>query len=292
MCDASCAVALTGTRFLVADDELNQLAVYDSVSTGPALQTIPLDALAGSLTSEADLEGAAELAGRVYWISSHGRTAKGAKSEARHRFFATEVGDEGEAVRITPVGRPVTDLVEALLEEPSYKDHGLRKAYARSPKEEGGLNIEGLAATREGGLVIGFRSPLVDGRALLAHLLNPADTIAGRTPRFAPPRLVDLGGLAVRSLEYWTERDLELVVAGPVDDGETFQLHVLETKLTTRRLAVPAGFAAEAVITFPGERSRVLLLSDDGAVVRSGVKTKKHPPHHPDRYFRSHWLTV
>jgi hypothetical protein len=126
--------------------------------------------------------------------------------------------------------------------------------------------------------------------ALLAHLLNPADTVAGREPRFGPPRLLDLGGLGVRGLEYWAERDLELVVAGPVTEGSVFRLHVLGSPTEQRRIVLPDGFNAEAVVAFPGERSKILLLSDDGAVERSGMKAKKLPAGHPDRYFRSLWI--
>jgi hypothetical protein len=93
MCDASCAVALTGTRFLVADDEHNQLAIYDAGGGGPATQAIGLGKLVGANTKEVDLEGAAELADRIYWISSHGRTAKGQQAEERYTFFGSQVTD-------------------------------------------------------------------------------------------------------------------------------------------------------------------------------------------------------
>ena len=38
---------------------------------------------------ESDLEGAANLADRIYWITSHGRNREGEARESRHRFFAT-----------------------------------------------------------------------------------------------------------------------------------------------------------------------------------------------------------
>lgn len=292
MCDASCAVPLSAMRFLVADDELNSLSVYDAQVSSPALQVIDLHAVADARAEEMDLEGAAVVADRAYWISSHGRNAKGKKEAARHSFFASTVSDRDGTVRILPFGTPFTGLLEAILDEPQHKGLGLHSAARRAPKEEGGLNIEGLAPARDEGLLIGFRSPLVDGRALVVHLMNPGQMIEGSAARFGPPRFADLGGLGIRSMELWIERDIELIVAGPVQGRGTFRLHAFDAAGASRVFPIAEGFAAEAVITFPGEGSRVLLLSDDGAIERSGMRAKKLPPDHADRYFRSQWVTL
>jgi hypothetical protein len=55
----------------------------------------------------------------------------------------------------------------------------LAQAAGQSPEAACGLNIEGLAATAGAALLIGFRNPLDQGRALLLPLLNPS----GRTGR-------------------------------------------------------------------------------------------------------------
>ena len=93
-------------------------------------------------------------------------------------------------------------------------------------------------------------------------------------------------------MELWAERDVDLVIAGPVDGGGEFRLHLFDAAGGSKTVPIPAGFHAEAVISYPGDVSRVLLLSDDGSAERSGRKAKELPPGHPDRYFRSHWLPI
>jgi hypothetical protein len=47
-----------------------------------------------------------------------------------------------------------------------------------------GLNIEGLAATPEKKLLIGFRNPIRSQRALLASLENPREVMQGKAARY------------------------------------------------------------------------------------------------------------
>jgi hypothetical protein len=47
-----------------------------------------------------------------------------------------------------------------MFQDEQLKDYELEKAEKLAPKEEGGLNIEGLTATPNGELLIGFRNPI------------------------------------------------------------------------------------------------------------------------------------
>lgn len=88
MCDASAAVALDNERFVVADDEGNVLRVFKRGEPEPLSEhnlTKFLDAKKG----ESDLEGAARVGDRIYWISSHGVNKNGKFEPNRQRFFAT-----------------------------------------------------------------------------------------------------------------------------------------------------------------------------------------------------------
>src|SRR6266487_4577974 len=112
MCDASAAVSLTTNLFIVANDEDNILRVYRRHPGGLPVLSIDLNAflrVAGKST-EADLEGAARVGDRIYWISSHGRNAKGRLSPNRQRFFATTVTVTNEQVEVKPLGRPYLSL--------------------------------------------------------------------------------------------------------------------------------------------------------------------------------------
>jgi hypothetical protein len=293
MCDASCGVALPGPRFLAADDEADTLSLYEAAQGGPPLAVIDLGGVLGA-SGELDVEGSARIGDLVWWVASHGRDAHGGKAPWRRRLFATEL--EGER-SLHLAGDPYHGLIDDLDDDPRYARFDLRKAARQAPKEKGGLNVEGLAADDAGALLVGFRSPLVDGRALIAVVEKPERLLRGKKPRFGAPMLLDLGGLGIRSVEHWPERNALIVVAGPsgAARGGPFEVHVipvadLRSAHGAERVPVPEGLNPEGVLTWPGERGQFLLLSDDGAVDRDGGKCKDLAPGDPGRYFRSVWV--
>ena len=235
-CDASTAVSVGPGLWVVGDDEAKppvMLQLYRSGQAGPAVGQgeIPARAVAPENDGhpELDLEASARIGPLVYWIGSHGAAeargpGNGAMGEPRpnhRRLFATNLGlragadGNGLAVTVEPVGRPYTTLIEDLAADPRYGRFGLEAAARRPAKARGGLNIEGLAATPNGALLIGFRNPLPEGKALLAPLTNPNGVLAGEKGRFDEPVLLDLGGLGIRSLEM-VNGGL-LIVAGPAE---------------------------------------------------------------------------
>ena len=236
LCEASTAISVGPGLWVVGDDEAKPpvpLQVYRSGQAGPAVGRgeIPARAVAPMEKGhpELDLEASARIGPLVYWIGSHGAaeakgTGNGTAGEPRpnrRRLFATNLGlragDDGKGLSLTvePVGRPYTSLIEDLAADPRYGRFDLEGAARRSAKARGGLNIEGLAATPSGALLIGFRNPLPEGKALLAPLNNPNGVLAGEKARFGDPVLLDLGGLGIRSLEM-VNGGL-LIVAGPAE---------------------------------------------------------------------------
>lgn len=81
----------------------------------------------------------------------------------------------GDPPTVQPAGRIYTRLLNALLAADTLAPYRLATAAQRAAEAPGGLNIEGLAATPEGTLLIGLRNPLRQGRALLVPLLNPGN---------------------------------------------------------------------------------------------------------------------
>ena len=269
MCDASAAVALDADLFVAASDEDNLLRFYRQSQPGKPVFTFNLNPhLAGRKKSpEADIEGAARLGDRVFWITSHGRDAAGERSPDRCRLFAVEITNHGPTFAVQPVGRVYSDLVTDLAREPKLARFQLAEAAKHWGKSPDQLNIEALAATPEGALLIGFRTPIPGGRALLVPLLNPNELLtAGQPPRFGEPLLLDLGGLGLRGMgligrEYY-------LVAGAG-----------EGKAQPRLFLWPGGTAAPRIvagISFAGltpealcfqdvaGRNDFLVLSDDG----------------------------
>ena len=257
MCDASAAAALGADLFVVANDERNQLKVYRRGTAVP-VEEVDLSGFLGTkVDKESDLEGAATIGDRIYWISSHGRNKKGKFQERRHRFFATELRDG----QLIAVGKPYTKLLEDMIAAPQLQQYGLDQASAKSPEEPGAFNIEGLAATPEGGLLIGLRNPA----ALVIPLLNPAEVIEGGRARLGEAIAFDLDGLAIRSMEL--VGSAYMIVAGPPADHGGFALYRWSGDPGDQPIRLGHQdfdkVRPEALFAIPGTR-QVQILSDDG----------------------------
>lgn len=307
-CNASTALPLGSGFFVVADDEGKPpvtLRLYRSGQGGKAVGegTIPSPAVApvddGHL--ELDLEGSAQIGPLAYWIGSHGaaegKGGKGKKKEDsglvgeprpnQQRLFATTLGVRADgktmALTVVPMGRAYTTLIDDLAADPRYGRFGLAAAAQRPAKAKGGLNIEGLASTPKGALLIGFRNPLPEGKALLATLSNPNGVMGGEKAMFADPVLLDLGGQGIRSLER-VNANL-LIVAGPAEGsgGKTppstlyrwsEQLEQAPVKLRTFTPMAGESVNPEALFV---QDNTLVVLSDDGNLERDGKACEDRP---------------
>ncbi len=263
MCDASAAAALGPECFVVANDERNQLKVYRR-GMADAVEVIDLSGFLGTkVHKESDLEGAATVGRRIYWISSHGRNSKGEVQQRRYRFFATEPGQDGAA--LAPVGQPYGSMLDELARAPQLRPYGIAEAASRMPEADGAFNIEGLAATPWGNLLIGMRNPAPRGKALLVELVNPARVIAGEAVQFGAVIELDLDGRAIRSIELVGLA--YMIIAGPAGEAGDFalyrwsgQAHEAPVELSHVKFD---GQRPEALFAIPGTRA-VQILSDDG----------------------------
>jgi hypothetical protein len=261
LCDASAAVALDARHFIVADDEHNRLAIYKRGEPAMVGQ-VELDKFLKA-KKEADLEGAAQVGSRIYWIASHARNSTGKVREDRQRFFATDI----HGATVAPVGTPYTALLADLLATPALGSLKLADAARLSAEADGGLNIEGLAAAPDGSLLVGLRNPIPQGKAIVIPLLNPAELVDGKGPaRFGAAIRLDLGGRGVRSIERIGSG--YLIAAGPPADVGTFALFRWSGKAADAPVAAKAELGTlrpEALFAWPD--GQVTLLSDDGGVL-------------------------
>jgi hypothetical protein len=288
-CDASGAVPIDERHFAVADDEDNVIRVYDAVTGGkPVLRTNLSKQIALAKKGEADIEAATALNGRAYWLSSHARNAKGEADPNRSLLITTDLPTLD--VHLEVQGQVYRRLLDDLEQSPALRRYELTRAAALPPKEPGGLNLEGLTATPEGTLLIGFRSPIPAGKALLVPLLNP-EAAAGDGPlRFGEPIELDLGGLGVRSLSYWHGR--YLIAAGPAEGPGAHRLYGWQGPGARAELLAEAPFAhARPEAFFTAEsNAEILVLSDDGNRVLRGKPCKKARKH--QKRFRGVWLRL
>ncbi|WP_275784543.1 DUF3616 domain-containing protein [Pararhizobium gei] len=270
--EASAATALEHDHFVVASDEINRLQIYRRGTSGP-VGSVQLKKFIGSLKS--DIEASARIGRRIYWITSHSRK-DGSKGGAKKRsvLFATKIGGKGGPPKLRGVGTPHRKLRKAI-----------RNATGIEPRH---INIEGLADTSEGMLLIGFRSPLAsNGNALVLPLKNPAAvTQKGRSPRFGKLLELDLGGLGIRSIDRLDMADASyLILAGPqTDEGDRFALYSwtggTEAPVQISELKIN-DFKAEALVFYPESRT-IQILSDDGTAMHDDEKTPEQ-----ERRFRS-----
>ena len=305
ICDASGAVALDNNKFIVANDEDNYLRVYSTNESGQPLAIIDINDYFPNNTKrkEADIEAATELKGLIYWITSHGRNKDGERKPLRHQLFANKITNSDQPL-LEQVGKSYTQLVfkDMLLDE-RLKKYELEQAEQLAPKEEGGLNIEGLTATPNGNLLIAFRNPIPQGKALVLPLTNPLDLIQKDKNEvqasFGNPIELDLGGLGIRSIEYWQVYQVYLLIAGAYDSSEQFALYwwsgnCQDTPEKIETINLPSDFRPEAVLFYPNRKNQLQILSDDGAIIRADGKECKEvkDENHPEKYFRSLWITV
>lgn len=276
LCDASAAVALDARHFVVAGDEDNLLRIYER-GQPQVLATVPLAAFLGTGRHEADLEAGTRIGSRIYWLASLSRDGKGRPAPTRDRFFATDIDRGATPPALRPAGSGPVQLLQAMLDSDAGRSWRLADAARKAPEAPGGLNIEGLTHGDDGTLLIGFRNPLREGKALVLPLLNPAQVIDGQPPRFGGAIALDLGGRGVRAMT--RTADGYLVVGGPTADEGSFALfHWRGGDQPPQPLSQPAlgTLRPEAMFGWPGT-AQWQLLSDDGGIEAHGKECKKLP---------------
>jgi hypothetical protein len=308
MCDGSAGAALDDKTFVVATDEANSnganvLNIYLFDQGGAPVKSLDLTA---SLVpdpknkeqhdpdpdnAEADIEGAARIGNRIYWIASHSHSRKGKRRVDRYRFFATDVESDAGSVSLRLAGSQKVfpaymNLLKDMGSDPLLSSFELKKLDdSNLAPEGGGVNIEGLSATRDNKLLVAFRSPLKDGKALLVPLENPNELIEGKQAqaKFGNPIQLNLGGLGIRDIAYLNTKDTYIILAGPAVSEGAFKLFQWSGKLDQEPQLIKdkdgreinlSGFNPEAIVINPAS-STFLILSDDGDLSMKSPGTGK-----------------
>jgi hypothetical protein len=258
-------------RFLVVEDEKSHPLSLVTIDADGSVDTTALTAglfrVFSGFWKLDDLEGLAlDRAGFVYGITSHSRDDDGDEKKAREKVVRFRV--EGKRV-VDP--KVVDGLKQALTTR-----HAVLAAAAqvRDVKASGGLNIEALEISPDQKrLLIGFRSPLRDGRALIASVENPSAIFeSDEEPRIAPLlEELDLGGHGIRGLSYVPALGAYLVIGGPASrEPAHFDLWRWsgEPGAPARRVTVSglrsfekAEGVSPAIV---GGMERIVIVSDDG----------------------------
>jgi hypothetical protein len=323
-CDGSTAVALVSKEsmlFISVSDEDNLIRLYeignskskDSIDLEDSKTLPPTFLELPDKGDEIDVEGAARIgqSNVVYWIGSHGTKKEAKPAPNRRRLFGLLISlEDGKKISISPQGATsYHTLVQDLSRLPAWKDLDALEAAKKETDAEGGLNIEGLAAYGNNGLLIAFRNPVKGGKSFILPIQEIDKLSQGQKPTLGDPirlKLGDTGELGIRSLEYARERQSYLIVAGPYQKDKADAKFFLyewpgppsaEVRLLKRLQLDGRDFQPEALILFEGLSKKAYLLSDDGELLipaRDGganpCKSKKVAP--SEKRFRGSWIEL
>lgn len=258
-------------RFLVVEDEkehsfslvtLDASGTVKSQSLGPGwFQS------SDPVWKMDDLEGlTADSRGYLYAVTSHSRDDDGNEKKSREKLVRFRIESDRVAAPVV-VGGLKRALVAA---------HPVLAAAAQvqDVKAGGGLNIEALEITPDGQrLLIGFRSPLQGGKALIASLENPSAIFEADAPPQVSGTLqaLDLGGHGIRGMAYMALLEGYLVISGPASrDQHEFKLWFWDglPASPARRVTVAGlqgferaeGVSPAVIDGVPG----IVIVSDDG----------------------------
>jgi len=257
-------------RFLVVEDEkahpfsLVSIAADGQVQAAPLLPPLDADDAVWKLD---DLEALAlDPAGYVHALTSHSRADSGEVKKARDKLVRFRVeGDRMAAPGLVRELRAALTAAHPVLAEAA----GILEV-----KEEGGLNIEAMEFGADGSLLVGFRGPLLAGRALIARIKNPAGMFeAGEPPRISPTLItLDLDGGGLRGMAWVPALAGYLLISGPVARQQApFRLWFWSGRPEDGARRLRAGerrnFAHAEGVTpaLIDGQPRIVIVSDDGS---------------------------
>ncbi len=259
-------------RFLVVEDEKKHPFSLATINPDGSVSSAPLSPglleAGDDFRKLDDLEGLAlDRAGYIYALTSHSRSGDGDEKKSRDKLVRFRLEDD----------RVVSPMVAKGLKHALQATHPVlaRAAEIRDVKNGGGLNIEALEISPDQQrLLIGFRSPLLDDRAVIACVENPSAIFeAGEPPRIAVKlETLDLGGNGIRGMSHIPSLGGYIVIGGPVARGEVhFQLWFWNGQPgePAHRITAPGlqGFEhAEGVSpALIDSQQRIMIVSDDGS---------------------------
>jgi hypothetical protein len=261
---------LADGRFLVVEDEkehpfcLVTLGAQGVSSVALAPATSDVD---GDPRAPDDLEALTmDACGRIYALTSHSRDGKGRAKPAREQLVRFRV--EGDRM----VDLQVIDDLKAALGARYPVLAGA--SVVADVKNQGGLNLEAMDfGPGDGQLWLGFRSPVLNGRAALAAIDAPMAMFEAGDPPQLNRELIelDLGGDGLRGMAWMPGLGGFLLIAGPASREPRpfrFWFWSEEAPGRPRRVTVPGlSDIARAEGVCPakvGGRDVVVLVSDDG----------------------------
>ncbi len=272
LCEASAAAILDENHFAVASDDSETLRIYRRGQAGSTGEF--------KHPEVTDIEGAARIGSTIFWLTSHSLNKDREDKPKRKVLFATNIA---KGPSIAAAGTHFIQLRERLAAHLGGNETGL------SPW----LNIEGLAGTPEGHLLVGLRGLNDNEPAAFILRVDDPSALVGLTPsavdepagsRTAVFRL-NLGGRGIRSMERVGEGARSyLILAGPQTDTHDIDFKLFwwngAGETVTAGPAVKFGdMVPEALIAWPD--GEIQILGDNGSNCSDKKVEPNRPPHFP-----------
>jgi Protein of unknown function (DUF3616) len=259
------AVAVAGDYLWTASDEGRTVEclkrdgsgyrLHSQINLDDCFEDLPKKNDPGEGLPEADIESLAIHDGYLWICGSHCHVRRKAKAK---------LGDRGGVRRVSPKlrDRPSRHLLGRVRldgdggrlakrgENLPFGRRGLSAYLAQDdflgpflslPSKENGLDIEGLAISESGTVLLGLRGPLVDSFAVIVELALPRGLSLKGAEMVT--HFLDLGGLGVRDLT--ADGGEILILAGPVSGVRSpFRIYRwkpvdMERQVQTPRLLYP-----------------------------------------------------
>ena len=235
MSDGSAAIAIDANYYIVGDDELNILNVYNRKHSGLPVKTFSYTSnlsLPEPSKPEVDVEAATRsinFPNRIYWSGSmsNGKLPYDNKPN-RDRLFATNVTKTGDSTVITFVG--YYNFRNALLAWGDANGYNFTASAAAGvdSKSASGFSLEGMVIGPDSTtMYLGLRAPLVPTSYRKNAVIVPIQNFetwfnngspAGN-PTFGNPIELDLDLRGIRDITRMSDGTYVIVAGSPLDDG-------------------------------------------------------------------------
>jgi VCBS repeat protein/endonuclease/exonuclease/phosphatase family protein/Calx-beta domain-containing protein len=320
--DGSAGVAIDGAYMFVANDEEETIRLYPRAGSGMPLASFDIKPMLGLTdgTREVDIEAAAKVGSRIYWLGSHSNSSSGSIRVNRYRVFATDMGGSGAASTLTYAGR-YDHLRTDLIGWDSSNAHGLGANYfglaasaasgvIPEAPDGSGFNLEGLVMAPDNTTAyLAFRAPISPASARTKALIVPVQNFAALavsggaagSATFGAPILLDLGGRGIREIAKNASNQYVIIAGSPTATGappQDFAFYTWDGNPASAVVKRAADFAAfntdgsfEGIVEVPDPLTSASLLQvlvDNGDTVWYNDSTiSKELPEPRFRKFRS-----
>ncbi len=302
--NASTAIAIDANYMLVGDDENQALRLYDRNNSGLPVNSFDFTSSLGLINTsgvlrEVDIEAAARVGNRIFWLGSQSNNDAGNNRPNRDRIFATDISGTGANTTLSYTGR-YDFLREDIINKDALDGFGFganffglatSAADGVSSKISSGYNIEGLEFAPDNTTAyVAFRAPQepTTGRtnALIVPVTNFTSLISGQaqgSATFGAPIQLDLGGRGIREIRKNAANQYQyVIIAGPAGDATgiapaDFRLYTwtgVSTDAPVLRsadlTALNTGGSFESIVEVPNSltnSSQLQILVDNGSTV-------------------------